>query len=117
MKIAIVGSRKISDISIGEYVPASCTELISGGAKGVDSCVREYAVANGIALTEITPEYSKYGRAAPIVRNKAIVDRADQVIALWDGASRGTKWVIDYCKRIKKPYKIIVVLPKDKAKG
>ena len=115
MKIAIVGSRGITEINIGEHIPSDCVELISGGAKGVDSCVREYALESGIALTEILPEYSKYGRAAPLLRNKTIVDMADRVIALWDGASKGTKWVIDYCKRVEKECKLIIISEKDKA--
>ena len=50
MKIAIVGSRKITVENIGEYIPEG-SEIVSGGAKGVDSCAAEYAEKNEIKHT------------------------------------------------------------------
>ena len=43
MKIAVVGSRGLQIADFGEYLPSDCTELVSGGAKGIDRCVAEYA--------------------------------------------------------------------------
>jgi nucleoside 2-deoxyribosyltransferase len=40
------------------------------------------------------------------------VDNADMVLAFWDGSSHGTKYTIDYAKRMGKPVKIYV--PKNK---
>ncbi len=99
MKIAIIGSRGISVSNIEDYLPSDCEEIVSGGAKGVDSCAAEFAKKKGLRLTEFLPQYDKYGRAAPIVRNKEIVDYADSVIAFWDGSSKGTLSVIEYCKK------------------
>ena len=82
---------------------------MSGGAKGIDSCAVEYAHKNNIKLTEFLPEYSHYGKAAPIVRNKKIVDYADEVIAFWDGKSKGTLSVIKYAEKAEKPCKIIIL--------
>jgi len=53
------------------------------------------------------PEYRKYKRGAPLIRNKQIVDYADTVIAFWDGKSKGTESVIQYCIKTGKPYQII----------
>ncbi len=108
MKIAIIGSRSITVKAIERYLPDGDIEIVSGGAKGVDSCAADYARKNGITLTEILPSYEKYGRAAPIIRNKQIVDYADQVIAFWDGYSKGTLSVIKYCEKNKTPCKIIM---------
>ncbi len=108
MKIAIVGSRKIRVENIGAYLSEDCDEIVSGGAVGVDSCAAEFALLNGIKLTQFLPEYERYGRGAPIVRNRQIVDYADEVIAFWDGSSRGTLWVIKYCEKQGKPCRIIV---------
>ena len=108
MKIAIIGSRTVIVKNLGEYISKN-DELVSGGAKGVDSCAAEYAKANGMKITEFLPEYEKYGRAAPIVRNKKIVDYADKVIAFWDGTSKGTKHVIDQCKRLGKGVTVHVI--------
>ena len=43
------------------------------------------------------------------MRNKEIVDAADEVIAFWDGSSRGTRSVIEYCKKQGVPCKIILL--------
>ena len=107
MKIAIVGSRSITNVDIEKYISA-CDEIVSGGARGVDSCAAEYARLKGIKLTEFLPQYELYGRAAPIVRNKKIVDHADAVMVFWDGRSRGTLSVIKYAEKVKKECKIII---------
>lgn len=72
----------------------------------MDSSAREYALSHGIKLTEFLPEYDKYGRNAPLKRNITIIENADVVLAFWDGESRGTKFVIDNCKKMGIPVKI-----------
>ena len=83
MKIAVIGSRDIMVSNIGRYI-SECDEIVSGGAAGVDSCAAEYAKQNGKKLTEFMPKYERYGRAAPILRNREIVDYADKIVAFWD---------------------------------
>ena len=95
MKIAVAGSRNITEVDLTPYVSAD-DEIVSGGAKGVDSCAAAYARANGLTLTEFLPEYARFGRAAPIKRNYRIVDYADKVVVFWDGQSKGTLSVIKY---------------------
>ena len=99
MKVAVIGSRKLTVTNLEKYLPEETDEIVSGGAVGIDSCAREYAVKNGLRLTEFLPDYEKYGRAAPIIRNKLIAEYSDIVFAFWDGESRGTKFVVDYCKK------------------
>lgn len=100
MKVAVIGSRGLSVQDLGEYLPPETTEIISGGARGIDTCAREYAEANGIKLTEFLPEYDKYGRSAPLRRNITIIQNSDLVLAFWDGQSQGTKFVIDKCREL-----------------
>ena len=107
MKIAVIGSRNIKEADIGRYISEG-DEIVSGGATGVDTCAAEYASKNGIRLTVFLPEYERYGRAAPIVRNKQIVDYADKVIAFWDGSSRGTLSVIKYAEKTGKKCEVIL---------
>ena len=59
-----------------------------------------------IKLTEFLPEYEKYGRSAPLKRNITIIEHSDLVLAFWDGASRGTKFVIDNCKKRGIPVRV-----------
>lgn len=101
MKVAVIGSRGLIVNDLGKYLPEDTTEIISGGAYGVDTCAREYALAHGIKLTEYLPEYDKNGRKAPLKRNITIIKNADIVLAFWDGTSRGTKFVIDNCEKMK----------------
>ena len=107
MKIAVIGSRKIAAADIGNHV-ADGDEIVSGGAAGVDAYAADYARAKGLKLTVFLPQYDRYGRVAPIVRNKEIVDYADKVIAFWDGSSRGTLSVIRYAEKAGKPCEVIL---------
>lgn len=108
MKIALIGSRNLIVKDLGRYLPENVTEIVSGGARGIDACAREYAKSHGIKLTEFLPEYEKYGRSAPLKRNLKIIDYADLIIAFWDGQSRGTKFVIDNCKKRNKKVTVII---------
>ena len=99
MKVAVIGSRGLQVDHLEEYLPEGVTEIVSGGARGIDACARNYALSHGLKLTEFLPEYEKYGRGAPLRRNIAIIEYADIVLAFWDGKSRGTKFVIDNCKK------------------
>lgn len=107
MKVAVIGSRSITVRNLGDYLPAGVTEIISGGAAGVDTCARLYAEAHHIKLTEILPDYRRYRRGAPFQRNLAIIEAADLVLAFWDGKSKGTKFVIDNCKKQGVPVQVI----------
>lgn len=109
MRVAIVGSRGINISDFEKYLPEECNEIVSGGAKGVDECAAEYAKRNEIKLSVFLPQYEKFGRAAPIVRNKQIVDYSDRVIAFWDGESKGTYSVIKYCKKVGVPCDTVIM--------
>lgn len=109
MKVAVIGSRGLSVTYLGRYLPENTTEIVSGGAKGVDTSAREYALAHGIKLTEFLPEYTRFGRSAPLKRNITIIEYADIVLAFWDGKSRGTKFVIDNCRRLGVEVRIYIM--------
>ncbi len=108
MKVAVIGSRNLTVEDLGKYLPEGTTEIVSGGAKGVDTCARKYACENELKLTEFPPEYSRYGRVAPLRRNLQIIDYADCVLAFWDGQSRGTKFVIEHCRAQGKPVRVFL---------
>ena len=108
MKIAVIGSRGLSICDLGNYLPRGVTEIVSGGANGIDSCARTYALENGIKLTEFLPEYNRFKKGAPLKRNLKIIDYADEIIAFWDGQSKGTKYVIDNCRKKNKKIKVII---------
>ena len=109
MKVAIIGSRNMNVENLQDYLPEGTDEIVSGGAKGIDTCARNFAIKNGLKLTELRPEYNKYGRGAPLKRNETIVNYADMVLAFWDGESKGTKFVINYCEKVGKECKIFIM--------
>lgn len=110
MKVAVIGSRNLTISNLEDYLPAETTEIVSGGARGIDACARAYAKAHGIPLREFLPDYVQYGRSAPLRRSLQIIEHADLVLAFWDGESRGTFHVIDNCKRLRVPCKVMRIM-------
>lgn len=109
MRLAIIGSRNCPPIDIASHLKYIPDTIVSGGARGADTYAREFAQQHGLKLVEFLPEYDKYGRQAPLVRNRLIVDNCDCLIAFWDGKSHGTKYTLDYAEKTGKPVKIVYV--------
>lgn len=105
MRVAIVGSRSWTDyaavLAVVRTFPAG-TVIVSGGAKGADSCAEAAAQACSLAAVVHFPDWAKHGKRAGFVRNAEIVDDCDRVVAFWDGASRGTKHTIDLARKAGK---------------
>ena len=112
MKVAVIGSREFKDYSLlVQFLDKKkISKIISGGARGADSLAVQYAKENDIELLEFLPDYKKHGRGAPLIRNKLIVDASDQVVAFWNGESRGTKYTIDYAKKIGKGVEVVTCI-------
>lgn len=108
MKVAVIGSRGLKVENLEKYLPENTTEIVSGGAVGVDTSAKEYARSHGLKLTEFLPEYEKYGRTAPLKRNIKIIEYSDIVFAFWDGKSHGTEFVIRNCKKMNVPVTVFV---------
>lgn len=129
MKIVIVGSRSITNRDWVNYQLDQHLEgwkedvfgytclippvILSGGAKGVDTLVEEWAKKEGLDFIKFKP----YHMIDPIVayeprffftRNKQLVDSADRVLCLWDGKSNGTADVIRYAKKVGKSLEIVL---------
>ena len=107
MKLAIIGSRDIVINNIADYLPEGISEIVSGGARGIDRIAANYARKNGIKLVEFLPDYDKYGKGAPLKRNDLIAEYADEAIAFWNGKSRGTIYTIRAFQRLGKKVKIL----------
>ena len=109
MRVAVIGSRGLTVPDLERYLPEGVTEIVSGGARGVDTSARLYARKKGLKLTEFFPDYAQYGKGAPLRRNITIIENADVVLAFWDGASRGTQFVITQCERRGIPVRVFTV--------
>ena len=109
MKLAIIGSRTCPAVDIEAQLKSIPDTIVSGGAVGADTYAREFARKKGLKLIEFFPDYEKYGRGAPLERNKLIVEECDCLLAFWDGKSRGTKYTLDYAKERNKPIKVVMI--------
>ena len=108
MKLLIAGSRSITDFDLSPHIPPETSLIISGGASGVDSLAEDFADKNKLSKLILRPNYKKYGKAAPLVRNDRMVELADFVLIIWDGSSKGTKHTIDYAKTSGKPINVVL---------
>lgn len=110
MKVAIIGTRTAPGniaTTILRSLPENVTEIVSGGADGVDKAAEEVAGILSLPVRRFLPDYRRYGSRAPLCRNIQIVEYADRVIAFWDGKSRGTRHCIIECINRRKPVRII----------
>jgi hypothetical protein len=110
MKVIIAGSRTINNHRIvAQAVIKSgflVTEVVSGGANGVDRCGEWYADANKLKIKRFLAEWHKYGKKAGAIRNALMAEYADALVAVWDGVSPGTKMMIEMAE--KKGLKVYV---------
>lgn len=101
MRIAIVGSRDFTNYTvirkfILDYLDnlSNVTEIVSGGARGVDSLARQFAEEFDIPIKEFCADWEAYGKSAGMRRNQEIVDYlndADMCFAFPAQFSRGTR--------------------------
>lgn len=110
-RLAVVGSRSFCDYEMLSKVLDSKRNnirvIVSGGARGADALVARYARQHNIALLELHPDWKTHGRSAGLLRNTDIVAECDEMLAFWDGESRGTKDSIDKAKRAGKTVTIV----------
>lgn len=125
MKLIIAGSR---DINISRpfinslicYYNLMVTEIVSGGARGIDLVGEEWALEmrtlcgdNSVKTTQFFPDWNKHGKKAGPLRNKEMADYADALLLIWDGKSKGSKNMKENMKKLKKPiYEVIINGPK-----
>jgi hypothetical protein len=88
-------------------LPADAT-VIHGDCRGPDRFAAACAEAFGLRTVAVRAEWSKHGRAAGPIRNRAMLDtNPDLVIAFWNGHSRGTKDTMDEAERRGIPVEVI----------
>ena len=107
MRVIIAGSRTIHRYDILLEMIEECgwniTTVLSGGAKGVDALGERYADEMNIKLEVYPADWKKHGKAAGPIRNRMMAERADGLIAIMDGYSRGTGNMIETAAKLGLP--------------
>lgn len=92
------------------------TEVVSGGANGIDKMGENWANASfwGLPgrpapkLTIFEAEWEKYGSRAGPIRNSKMAVYADALLLIWDGKSSGSQHMRNAMMELKKPvYELI----------
>lgn len=107
-KIIVAGSRdfdnfnflaaKLSDYTFG--MPSF--EIVSGGARGADTLGEEWAKAHNVHYEVFKPDWNPRGyfdRTAGFKRNIQMAEYATDLVAFWDGESRGTRHMIEQARK------------------
>lgn len=82
-----------------------------GGAIGFDTQVNKYARHYGIAREIVKPDYQRYGKAAPIIRNEEIVKGSALLVACYDGRQKGGTYdALKKAERLGVPIKLVPVI-------
>lgn len=105
MKTVIAGSRNITDPSVLIDAIISSkfeiTEVVSGGARGVDRLGEDYAKVQKLPIKQFLPDWS-IGKMAGPMRNRQMASYADAVIVIWNGHSKGSRSMIEEAKKAGK---------------
>jgi hypothetical protein len=114
MKVVISGTRTIDDKKLVwdalENSKFEITELVSGGAIGVDRLGEEWARSKNIPIKVYKPHYAiENPKYAPLIRNADMAKYGDALIAVWKDESRGTAHMIKCMTDLKKPVEITLV--------
>jgi hypothetical protein len=124
--LCISGSRSLDDYSLIEkaiiYANIDLTEIkeiIAGGAKGVDRNAQKFAEYHKIKFKEYPADwknlkapgaiikqnsFGSYNTRAGFDRNQKLAEKADQLLAIWDGKSNGTQHEIECFRKLGKKY-------------
>ena len=106
MRVIIAGSRDITSYAAVQFAVKdsgfNITEVVSGGARGVDRLGERYAEDNNIPIQLFLPDWNRDGIGAGFIRNTQMAAYADALIAIWDGVSKGTKHMIKTMERENK---------------
>ena len=102
MKIIIAGTRTFTDYEfLKKAIQESgiqITQVISGGARGVDALGERYAKEMNIPCRIVSANWDQFGKAAGYIRNENMAKIAEGLIAIWDGESKGTRNMINIAK-------------------
>ena len=130
MKVIIAGSRPPEDIRrnhtklrewytehrgvVAEAVKSSkflIDEVVTGKAKGFDFLGESWATDARLPIAEFPADWAKYAKRAGLIRNMAMAEYADALIAITYGTG-GTAHMISAMKELGKPVYVLDLRPR-----
>ena len=104
MRTIIAGSRDATEKAVLEAMSwcpwsAGISCVLSGTARGADKYGEVWADRAGIEVIRYPAQWDLYGKSAGYRRNASMALAADNLIAVWDGESVGTKHMIDLANK------------------
>lgn len=106
MKTIIAGSRTITSYPAVALAILNSgfeiTEVVSGRCRtGVDQLGEQWARCNGIPCKLFPADWDRLGRRAGPVRNIAMGEYAEALVAVRNGQSRGTMHMLETARRMR----------------
>lgn len=110
VRICVAGSRswhvpETFDLVLKKYLSWAAKDkdytFISGDAwRGPDRMIVQWAEAHNVPCFKYPADWDQYGKRAGHIRNAEMRQSLTHLLAFWDGASRGTKEMIDNTKKL-----------------
>ena len=116
INLIIAGTRTFQDYSLLDYeVKKFIVEnklkpplsIVCGMAQGADLLGKKFAEKYKIPVIEMPANWDELGKRAGYVRNEEMAKISQYCICFWDGASKGSKHMIDLANKYKLTLKVI----------
>lgn len=110
-RVIVAGSRNFQNYPLLskelDKIQSKIGTIVCGDAKGADEMGARYGKIHNIPVKHFPADWGKWGQSAGFIRNKEMADYADSLVAFWDGASTGTKDMIEKMQKQGKEVKVI----------
>lgn len=123
MKLIVAGCRDFTNEDLVHYEITNYlwelsgpTEIVCGMCPGPDMFGRSWAGqgwGKSASVKEFPADWVMHGKAAGPLRNQQMAEYADELLAFWDGKSRGTLSMITKMVLQGKPVKIVSIANAD----
>ena len=113
-RVIIAGGRGVNDYDmleeamnkVYEQYPSIST-VNSGKASGADTLGEKWAASKDIDIAEFPAHWKPGRKDAGYKRNVRMAEKADMLVAFWDGRSRGTGHMVEIARKKGLPFIII----------
>lgn len=110
MKVIITGSRGITNkytvvegLLAAGYTAQHISEIISGTARGVGQLGEQIGNDYNIPIKRFPADWETYGKSVGYRGSVEMAKYADALVAIWDGVSKGTRYMINLMEKENKP--------------